>query len=156
MAGPIRLALVAALSMLFVGCGSTGTGLSPAAAPSAAASVSPPPITGSATQRSEVGEVTVEATWGGPASGATFELKLDTHTVDLDALDLSDAILRNDRDEALTARPWTAAMGGHHRAGVLTFDGDAAGLFADAKWIELVVAGVGDLPERVLRWEITP
>lgn len=156
MAGPIRLALVAAVSMLLVGCEGTGTGISPAAAPSAAASISPPPIAGSATQRSEAGEVTVEATWGGPASGATFELKIDTHTVDLDALDLSDASLRNDRGETLTAQPWAAPLGGHHRSGVLTFDGDATGLFADAKWIELVIGGVGDLRERVLRWEITP
>lgn len=154
MAGPIRVALVGLLSLLIVGCGGTGTEPLPGASPSGPASDPGSPMAGSATQRNEGGEVTVEATWAGPAAGATFELKLDTHTVGLDALDLSDAILRNDRDEALTARPWAAPPGGHHRAGVLAFDGDAAGLFADAQWIELVIAGVGDLPERVLRWEI--
>lgn len=99
--------------------------------------------------------MTVEATWAGAPSRATFEVKLDTHSVDLDGLDLSDAILRNDRDETLKAQPWTAPLGGHHRAGDLTFDGDAARFLAEAKWIELVIAGVGDTPERVLRWEVT-
>jgi hypothetical protein len=100
--------------------------------------------------------VTVAATWGGPASGASFELTLDTHSVDLDALDLSDAVLRNDRGETLRARPWTAPKGGHHRAGTLAFAGDQAPFFGDAAWVELVLTGVGDLPERTLRWEIRP
>lgn len=98
--------------------------------------------------------MTVVATWGGPAAGAVFDLALDTHSVDLDAIDLADAVLRNDRGVTLTARPWSAPAGGHHRAGLLTFDGDAAAFFASAQRIELVLSGVGDLPERTLRWEI--
>jgi hypothetical protein len=45
-------------------------------------------------------------------------------------------------------------MGGHHRDGALTFDGDAAPFFAGSTWIELVLSGIGDIPERTLRWEI--
>lgn len=106
------------------------------------------------TQTSDGGQVTVVVDWPGPAAGAAFEVKLDTHSVDLDALDLANAILRNDRAETMTARPWAAPKGGHHREGALTFDGDSSAFFAGAKWIELVIAGVGDLSERTLRWEI--
>lgn len=109
---------------------------------------------GTETQRSEGGQVTVEATWKGPADGAVFDVKLGTHSVDLDSLDLSNAVLRNDRGESLKARPWTAPKGGHHREGTLTFGGEAATFFRGAKSIELVFTGIGDVPERTLRWEI--
>ncbi len=98
--------------------------------------------------------MTVVATWAGPSAGATFDLKLDTHSVDLDALDLATATLRNDRGDTLTARPWLAPKGGHHREGSLSFNGDSAAFLAGAKWIELVLPGIGDTPERVLRWTI--
>ncbi len=105
-------------------------------------------------QTSDGGQVTVVVDWSGPAGGAVFNVTLDTHSVDLDALDLADASLRNDRDETLKARPWAAPKGGHHREGALTFDGDPSALFAGARWVELVLTGVGDLPERTLRWEL--
>lgn len=108
----------------------------------------------SATRTSEGGEVTVVATWNGPTAGAAIDVTLDTHSVDLDALDLADATLRNDWGDTLTARPWAAPKGGHHREGALTFAGDAPEFFAGARWMELVLTGVGELPERTLRWEV--
>ena len=96
----------------------------------------------------------MEATWTGPTAGAVFEVKLDTHAVDLDALDLSNAIVRNDRGETLAARPWAAPKGGHHREGSLTFDGDVSSFLKGTKSIELVLNGVGDIPERTLLWQI--
>lgn len=98
--------------------------------------------------------MTVVVDWAGPAGGAVFDVTLDTHSIDLDGLDLADAILRNDRGEALSAQPWAAPNGGHHREGALTFVGDTAAFFADARWVELSLLGVGDLAERKLRWEI--
>lgn len=106
------------------------------------------------TQTSDGGQVTVVVDWAGPAEGAVFDVKLDTHSVDLDALDLADAILRNDRGETLNAEPWAASKGGHHREGALTFEGDTVSFFTGAKWVELVLSGVGDLAERTLRWEV--
>ena len=94
------------------------------------------------------------ADWAGPAAGAVFQIELDTHAVDLDALDLVNVVLRNDRGAVLTALPWAAAKGGHHRAGALTFEGAAAPFLAGATWVELVAPGVGDIPERTLRWEL--
>ena len=131
-----------------------------AACSSSTPSVSGPPSpsvsrpSGVQTQASDGGQVTVVVDWAGPATGAVFDVTLDTHSVDLDALELRDAVLRNDRGETLGARPWAAPKGGHHRRGTLTFDGDGAPFLAGARWIELVVRGVGDLPERTLRWEV--
>lgn len=125
---------------------------------SPASSVLPPggSPSGPGARTSEGGQVTVVVTWAGPSAGAVFDVKLDTHSVDLDALDLADAILRNDRGETLSAEPWTAPKGGHHREGALRFRGDVASFFAGARWVELVLRGVGDVAERTLRWELTP
>lgn len=139
----------ALLALLVAGCGSAGTSVAPSpfeASPSAATGFEP-------IQRSEGGEVTVEVSWDGPAAGAAFDVMLDTHSVDLDGLDLSDAELTNDRGERLLAAPWDAPKGGHHREGRLSFVGDAATFLAGARWIELTIDGVGAMPERVLRWE---
>jgi hypothetical protein len=108
---------------------------------------------GSVTQSSDGGQVTVEVDWAGPSEGAVFHVKMDTHSIDLDPLDLADATLRNDRGETLPARPWAAPKGGHHREGSLVRRATSA-FFSDTAWIELVIAGVGDIPERTLRWEV--
>lgn len=142
------LAYLVALPFLAAACAGTAGPAAPASSGTASA-----PSTG-ATQVSDGGQVTVTAAWNGLAAGATFDIKLDTHSVDLDALDLANAVLRNDRGQTLAARPWTAAKGGHHREGTLTFDGDAASFLARAKWIELSLSGIGDIPERTLRWTI--
>lgn len=139
--------LSAAIVLVIAACSSS----TPAASAPSSASVNP---TSPTTQTSDGGQVTVVADWTGPAAGAVFDLTLDTHSVDLDALDLADATITNDRGETMAARPWAAPKGGHHREGVLTFDGDSSAFFAGANWVELRIIGVGDLPERTLRWEI--
>ncbi len=122
--------------------------------PAVAAGQSPSSAVGQMTQTSDGGQVTVVATWAGPSTGAVFDMTLDTHSVDLDAMDLADAVLRSDRGQTLSALPWTAPLGGHHRAGMLQFGGDAASFFAGAQWVELVLTGIGELPERTLRWDL--
>lgn len=137
--------------------GACSASIPPASVPTPSASTgSGPPASapGGSTQTSDGGQVTVVVDWAGPAAGAVFDVTLDTHSVDLDTLDLSDAILRNDRGEALSAEPWPAPKGGHHREGALTFRGDTASLFTGARWVEIVLSGVGDLAERTLRWEV--
>ena len=144
------LASVLVVPLALAGCsGAGGTPVSTSGAPATSTPVG-------VTETNEGGMVTVEATWSGPASGATFDVKLDTHSVDLDALDLSNAILRNDRGERLTPKPWIAAKGGHHREGELSFSGDSFGFFNGAKWIELTLVGIGDVPERTLHWDVGP
>ena len=106
------------------------------------------------TQTSDGGQVTVAVEWGGPSAGVEFRVAMDTHSVDLDSLDLMNATLRNDRGDVLSARPWAAPKSGHHRRGGLSFAGDASAFLSGARWIELVLVGVGDIPERTLRWDV--
>lgn len=139
--------LLAAMIVLLAACSSSTP-------PASGTPSSPASATGQMTQTSDGGQVTVVVDWAGAGVGAVFDVTLDTHSVDLDVLDLSDAILRNDRGETMSAQPWAAPKGGHHREGALTFEGDAAPFFAGATWVELVIPDVGDLPERTLRWEV--
>ena len=137
------------LAGTLVACGSAST---PSASSQTRASAAAGAAQTQTTQRSEGGQVTVEATWNGSTAEAAFDVKLDTHSVDLDALDLSNSVLRNDRGETLAARPWAAPTGGHHREGSLAFTGDVSRFFNAVKWIELTFSGIGDIPERTLRW----
>lgn len=144
------LAAFLSIALLAAGCGQS------AAPVNSSGPASSSPAAGGPTQTSEGGGVTVVATWGGPAAGLRFDLKLDTHSVDLDVLDLSDAVLRNDRGDVLRASRWLAPPGGHHRQGPLVFEGDAGAFLDGAGWIELDLPGIGDTAERVLRWTIGP
>lgn len=146
-------AAILPLAMLISACSAAGPAASaPASSPGESASAAS--ATSASSRTSEGGQVTVVVDWAGPDSGAVFDVSLDTHSVDLDPLDLSDAVLRNDRSETLPVQPWVAPKGGHHREGALAFNGDAVPFFDGANWIELVLQGVGDIPERTLRWEI--
>lgn len=144
------LPALAFLILLLAGCGQSA-----APANSMSPASSPPPA-GGVTQTTEAGRVTVVATWGGPADALRFDLKLDTHSVDLRGLDLSTAVLRNDRGSVLRTPRWLAPAGTHHREGPLVFDGDADAFLDGTTWIELVLPGIGDAAERVLRWTIGP
>ena len=108
----VQRAILASIVFLVAACSSSAPPDSAARSTSVGAS-SPAPTTQSAdassqqTQTSDGGQVTVVVDWAGPASGAAFEVTLDTHSVDLDALDLTDATLQNDRGEMLTPVPGT-------------------------------------------------
>jgi hypothetical protein len=122
----------------------------------ALAACSAEPIAGGQTLTDDGGPVTVTATWLGPTAGLAIELALDTHSVDLDRLELTDALLRNDRGDTLAGAVWSAQDGDHHRSGPLRFAGDSAAFLTDARWVELVLPDVGDATERRLRWALGP
>lgn len=145
---PAVVAIV--LALVAAGCGAATGSPSPSALPTPSATQAG----FEPTQRDDGGEVTVEVTWNGPVAGAVFEVTLDTHSVDLDPLDLTDAVLTNDRGETLGATAWEAPKSGHHREGRLAFEGDASKFLADTGFIELKISSVGAVPERVLRWEV--
>lgn len=113
---------------------------------------------GAMTQTSDQGGVTVEAIWSGDPLNPAFAITLDTHTVNLDDYDLSQiAVLRAGSVE-IAPVSWDAPKGGHHREGQLIFpattaDGDPT-IGATATELVLVVRGVGDVEERVLRWTL--
>lgn len=116
-----------------------------------------PAPTGELSQVSEGGEVTVKATWLADQASPTFAVALDTHSVALDGYDLRTlAVLRADGREVAPSS-WEAPAGGHHRSGTLTFPATAADgsplITAQTRQIELVLRGIGDVPERILTWQ---
>jgi hypothetical protein len=109
----------------------------------------------SATQVRDGGQVSVAVTWKGSAAGPVFQVAMDTHSVDLDSLDMTRlATLKTPAGE-LAPSVWDAPKGGHHRAGTLTF----AATTADgqptigAGPIELVIRDVAGVPERSFQWQ---
>lgn len=116
----------------------------------------PPTVAGASTQQVDGGDVVVAVAWGGREAGAVFDVALDSHSVELDGIDLLDtAILRIDGKE-YRATAWEAPKGGHHRAGALTFPAtDSAGqplLGPEISAVELIIRDVAGVPERVFRW----
>jgi hypothetical protein len=112
--------------------------------------------TDSATQAVDVGNVTVTATWDGMAAGPVFRIAMDTHSVELDDIDLRTlASLRVDGIE-VQRLDWDAPKGGHHRDGTLTFPvtrADGAPLIEpDTMSLELVVRDAAGVPERIFQW----
>lgn len=115
-------------------------------------------------QTSKQGPVTVEARLSGAhAAGDTgplvFSIVLDTHSADLDAIDMAgSASLRDDRGRSVAPMRWDAPRGGHHVQGVLTFPGalpDGSALHSPStRSLALVVTNVGDVPERRLTWDL--
>lgn len=112
-----------------------------------------------ATKTSEAGSVTLAATWPGPSAGLSFNVAMDTHSVDLDSLDLGEsAVLRTDNGREVKPTGWEASKGGHHREGKLIFpdkgpDGTPV-IGPETRAVELVIRGVAGVPERTLRWDL--
>lgn len=113
----------------------------------------------SATQTNEGGQVTVKVTWQGRAAGGVFKVVLDTHSINLDSVDLKQsAIVRaNGAREALPLT-WDAPQGGHHREGKLVFPDTAADgkllLGSETRTLELVIRDVAGVQERVFKWQV--
>lgn len=112
------------------------------------------------------GNVTVVATWllapakgFDPSTEIGFEVKLDTHSAELGAYDLSKVItLRDGAGREYAPLRWTTvADGSHHRDGIIAFartDGQSRPLIAgNTQALELVVRDVAGIKERVLRWD---
>jgi nanoRNase/pAp phosphatase (c-di-AMP/oligoRNAs hydrolase) len=88
-----------------------------------------------------------------------FEVSMNTHSVNLDGYDFAKImVLRDDKGnihQALGAGGHKG--GGHHRGGTVRFPGvdkEGNSILQGAKYFEILVRGVADVPERVLRWEL--
>jgi hypothetical protein len=159
----LYLALGAAITLLSIlsAC-SAGAPAGASATPSAATSETPGHISSAvsktaATQTSEGGQVTVAVSWPGVAAGPVFSVALDTHSVDLDGIDLTQtALLRIGQGEEIQPSAWDAPKGGHHRSGTLTFPSTTADgspvLSASTSSLELVIRDVGGVGARSFRW----
>ena len=107
------------------------------------------------TQTNTGGNVTVAVAWSGASAGPVFDVKLDTHSVDLDKIDLRAlAVLRVDGED-IAAVSWEAPKGGHHREGTLSFPAtatDGRPLVTSQTTIELIVRDVAGVAERRFTW----
>ena len=165
--------------------GSAGNGVDPAAVAQPGAAQAAAPLTAAALEKTgttnasdafrqaeENALATLKTNQEGPVTikarlvdshpvGATrpfrFSVSMDTHSVNLDAIDLSGlAVLRNDRGNEVAATRWEASRGGHHVEGTLSFpnaSADGAALHrVDTKSLELIIRDVGNVSERRMIW----
>lgn len=152
--GLLLAGLAMVLGLVLTACGASGQASKPesSAAPAAAA-------TNATTQTSDAGAVTLKATWSDPGVGLAFTVAMDTHSVDLDEIDLSEsATLRTDKGVEVKPSSWEAPKGGHHREGTLIFPdkgSDGVPLIGpDTRVVELIIRNVAGVPERTLRWDL--
>ncbi|MBI5166617.1 MAG: hypothetical protein HY998_02585 [candidate division NC10 bacterium] len=103
------------------------------------------------------GGVRIEVTWLDSSALAkgeaiSFEVRMNTHTVDLDEYDLLKlAFLRNDKGKVFKPKAWESPQdGGHHRSGVLVFPKGDPG----SRSLELIIMDVAGIKERAFRWEV--
>ncbi len=156
-------AIFVVLAVVLVSACASGTPATTAAAPAG----STPPATSQATaassgpptQTSEGGQVTVVVTWQGRQAGPVFSVTLDTHSVDLDSLDLGQlAVLRTDTGVEVRPSGWDAPNGGHHRSGTLAFPAsgpDGRPLLGEGtRSVELAIRDVAGVPERTFQWTL--
>ncbi|MBI3964990.1 MAG: hypothetical protein HY329_05080 [Chloroflexi bacterium] len=110
-------------------------------------------------QSSEAGQVQVVVTRQTDAATPTFEVTLDTHSVDLDGVDLGQlAVLRTGTGAEVRPTTWDAPNGGHHRKGHLSFPATTADgksvIDEGMRSVELVIRDVAGVAERSFRWTL--
>lgn len=150
----VAVALVVLVVGLVAGCSSGVVAGGQGAGTKTNASASP---TASLVQSSEGGSVTIQLTWlNQQKTAVVFDVSMDTHSVDLDRIDLGKlATLKDDGGTTYQATSWNAPAGGHHRSGTLTFPTFPLLEQGQTKYFEVVIKDVAGVPERVLRWQLT-
>lgn len=108
---------------------------------------------GGASQSVGGGGVTVTATLlNKSGDDATFQVALDTHSVNLDVYKFEEIVrLRDGKGREIPPTLVKDAQGGgHHRRATVRFTWPEP----KPKKLELVVKGVADVPERLFQWTI--
>jgi len=106
------------------------------------------------TKTSEAGDVTVDVTYLNPGEDSpAFNIKLDTHSLDLDQYKLEAIVFLRDEKGKEYANPVVESPSGsgHHRSGVVRFKGVD---ISRATAIELVIKDMGGAKERIFRFDI--
>ena len=86
-----------------------------------------------------------------PNKTAQFQLRLNTHSVELGQDLTVVAELRDDQDRTYKALQWKGSPpGGHHRSGKLTFEA----LHTTVREVTLIIREVGGVDQRVFSWKI--
>ncbi|TAK34086.1 MAG: hypothetical protein EPO21_10680 [Chloroflexota bacterium] len=163
-------AILASVAVLILaGCGassaeppSTASAPARASVPTADAESDGDAVNGGGLKRtSQGGNVTVEVTWDKASASSGNSLRftavMDTHSVDLDSIDLSkQAVLRNESGTEVAPQSWDAPKGGHHRSGTLVFPATVNGnplIGPQTTYIEVIVRDVAGIKERSFKWE---
>ena len=112
-----------------------------------------PPETVLSAQENSGGEVDIKATPLILKAGEKpqFEIEFNTHSVELD-FDISQiASLTDEKLNAYTSSTWEGSPpGGHHRKGILKFKA----IYPKPKVIQLKISQVGNIEERIFKWEL--
>ncbi|OGO11197.1 MAG: hypothetical protein A2032_05095 [Chloroflexi bacterium RBG_19FT_COMBO_49_13] len=90
-----------------------------------------------------------------PGDSLTFEVSMNTHSVDL-SMDLATlATLKADNGNSAQGVSWDGPLGGHHVSGKLTFpaSNDGKPILDGATRLTLTIKNV-DAPERIFTWEL--
>ncbi len=116
-------------------------------------SQAPAPASEFETQSNSGGSVTVDVkpTALVPGAPVAFDIAMNTHSVELDDDMVKISILRDDAGNAYRSTGWEGdGGGGHHRSGTLAFPAPSG----RPKYVELVIKGLADIPERVFKWNV--
>ena len=86
-------------------------------------------------------------------SAVRFELRMNTHSVELDQDLTAISSLKDNRGNIFQATGWDGSPpGGHHRSGTLSFPT----LAPNTEKVTLIIKGVGKISERVFTWQVQP
>ncbi len=158
LAKSLLLAAIISLAFIITACSSrfTAGGVNKTTSPPATGSF-PMPANGPV-QATTMGAVTIDVEWvktQAEPNSLTFNVAMDTHSVNLDQYDLSKlAVLRDDSGQEYRPLSWDSAPGGHHRQGRLTFTYPDSLKQGKTKYLEMVIRNIAGVAERVLRWEL--
>ena len=99
------------------------------------------------------GEVTIDVEYLGDKDNLlSFDITMDTHSVDLDQYDLAQlSELTDDKGNNYPPVSWDSASGGHHRTGILTFS--QPGTQGEPGTLILIIRNVAGIQERMFKWE---
>lgn len=109
---------------------------------------------GPLTMEAEQNGVAVKVAYNNPGAreAPEFAVKLDTHSVDLDAYRLEEmTILRDEKGQEHAAELVSTSGSGHHREAVLRFNGvDLSG----ARSVEVIIKRLADVEARAFRFDL--
>lgn len=86
-----------------------------------------------------------------PGEPAKFEVRMNTHSVDLGQDMVAVTICRDDQGREYLPVSWQGSPpGGHHRQGILEFPA----LEGNPNGVTLIIKNIANVPERTFEWKL--